>query len=361
MDILSNPNSIPMNTLDRIIKETSSSNDLKENTNINTNNNNNINNGSENTIYYQPNLNSLPSDQDNFDNTNYKIPTGSSDYFNLSSSQMMQIQQHQQRLQENNNNNNTNNNENNENNEATNTPNTPASPSTTDEFRTIHLRQIQERIQAETLSSNYTKFNIIYGSMGIVLVLATIILFIVGFMKQSQTIIFIGIVASPIGFVFINHSIHIAYRRSRRHIEMLQQQYRQIQDNAEQTVVDMANVPSKLQELSIDILSSPSMFEKKINQDSFYETENNSDYKPLDSTIASSFTTITDSCCITNAVSMASSISTLDDQSNVLYSQSQQSENYLIYSPKPTSSNNIETTAIDKHYQQSQQPHQSCA
>ncbi|KYQ93161.1 putative apoptosis inducing factor [Tieghemostelium lacteum] len=121
------------------------------------------------------------------------------------------------------------------------------------ENRNRIIAEIQQELARTSLMSNFTRFTIAYGSFGISLVLATVIMFIVGFLKENETIIFSGIVTSPIGFLMINHSIHMAYRRSRRRIQRLHEQQQRL-ENPEP--IDMSQIPSKLQCLSIDILSS---------------------------------------------------------------------------------------------------------
>ncbi|EFA82402.1 hypothetical protein PPL_04827 [Heterostelium album PN500] len=218
-----------------------------------SNNSNTINspNPFENNkpIHYQPSLISIP--LDDFDNSDYRIPTQrqiaqnsfinlndstNSFHINISSIQQLPPSPANSEII------NTNNND-----ENTTTENQETT-TTTDNQNEANLQQQLVRV---SLFSNFTKLNTVWAFFGISLILTTVIMFIVGFMKENETIIFSGIITSPIGFLIINHAIHLAYRRSRRQFEML---------TAEPPPPpDPSTIPSKLEEISIDIQSSPSI------------------------------------------------------------------------------------------------------
>eukprot|EP01132_Coremiostelium_polycephalum_P000563 gene563-708_t len=199
-----------------------------------------------NVIHYQPGFTNIPLDDDNFDNsTAYKRQLTNIDNLN--------------------NNNNYNYNDIDSQTSIDIDPNSTTEGEEgiiTEDGENENNNQTQMELQANlirvSLFSNFTRNNIIWGCFGLSLILSTVIMFIVGFVKQNETIIFSGIITSPIGFLIINHSIHLAYRRSRRQMDLLQQQAEnQNNQSADGEPIDTSTIQSKLDELKIDILSSP--------------------------------------------------------------------------------------------------------
>eukprot|EP01133_Synstelium_polycarpum_P001187 gene1187-1365_t len=147
---------------------------------------------------------------------------------------------------------------------------TPAAEVTPEEAAATLAAQ-NELLHRTSLFSNFTKYNIAWAMFGVGLIMVTVIMFIIGFLGENETIIFSGIITSPLGFLIINHSIHLAYRRSRRVFEELQAERDRNERGETSPAADPATIPSKLEMLSIDIACSPSCVPGPITSSPTYD------------------------------------------------------------------------------------------